>query len=72
MLRSLCFSNTENHRKFIVNNIYANVYILEKRLVHYSDVHMTPEYKKKLLDSLLLEIKKEILDRWKQVTLAKI
>ena len=45
-IRSLCFENTENHRKFISNNIFANLYILEKRLMTYSDIQMTSEYRK--------------------------
>ncbi len=65
-IKSLCFENTENHRKFIVNNIFANLYILEKRLMTYSDIQMTSEYRNRLLEALLLEIKKEIMNRWKK------
>ena len=65
-IRSLCFENPENHRKFILNNIYANLYILEKRLISYSDIQMSEEYRKRLLDGLLSEIRKDILNRWKK------
>lgn len=71
-IRSLCFENTENHRKFITNNIFYNLYILEKRLINYDDIQMTPEYRKRLLESILLEIKKEIMNRWKKEMEEKI
>ena len=71
-IRSLCFENTENHRKFISNNIFANLYILEKRLINYSDIQTTPEYRKRLLEALLSEIKKETIDKWKHQLEEKI
>jgi hypothetical protein len=67
MIRSLCFKNPTNHKKFITNNIYAHIYQLIKRAEN--NIPNTLElisYKKRLLDDLLIEIKKEILEKWRK------
>jgi len=67
MIRSLCFKNPENHRKFILNNIYAQLYLLEKRGIEFKpseiDIHT---YRKRLLDALLVDLRKKILEKYKE------
>ena len=66
-IRSLCFENIENHRKFILNNIIYNLYLTEKRSEDYllSTIPIST-YRIKFLDSLLSDLRKKIIDRWKE------
>lgn len=67
MIRSLCFKNPENHRKFILNNIYAHIYQLVKRAEnHIPNSVEIMKYKMALLNDLLIKIREEIPKRWKK------
>jgi len=60
-IKSLCFENIENHRNFIVNNIFSQLFWLEKEGIRYKPDFMTiDKYKEKLLEGLLLDINKKI------------
>ena len=64
-IKSLCFKNPENHKKFIINNIYAHIYQLIKRAGDRIPNHIEKiKYQKALLDDLLIKAKKETLKRW--------
>jgi len=65
-IKSLCFSNVENHRNFILNNIFYHLYWLEKKSIEYKPTHMEiGMYRMNLLNALILDIKKKILEIWK-------
>jgi len=66
-IRSLCFKNPENHKKFIMNNIYAHIYQLIKRAEDLipSGVEKI-KYQEALLNHLLIEIRKEIPKKWEE------
>ena len=66
-IRSLCFENIENHKRFILNNIIYNLYLTEKRCEDYllSTVPISV-YRIKFLDSLLNDLRKKIMERWKE------
>ena len=67
MIRSLCFKNPENHRKFILNNIYAHIYQLVKRAEDHIPSHIEIlRYQMELLNDLLINIRKEIPMKWKE------
>ena len=67
MIRSLCFKNPENHRKFIFNNIYAHIYQLVKRAEYHIPSHVEIfKYQMALLNDLLIKIRKDIPGRWKE------
>ncbi len=59
-IRSLCFKNPENHKQFIINNIYAHIYQLIKR-AEYNNALSTNipkrKYQEEYLDYLLREIR---------------
>ncbi len=65
--KSLCFENIENHRKFILNNLLYNIYILEKRSEGCipSSIQIGT-YRLRLLDAILVELRKEIIEIWKK------
>jgi len=65
-IKSLCFSSPENHKNFILNNIYAHIYQLTKRAEeHIPDIEIF-RYKMALLNRLLMEIRKKIPERWQE------
>ena len=68
-IRSLCFKNPENHQKFIMNNIYAHIYQLLKR-VEYNNAlsnHIPKiKYQEALLTDLLIKIRTKIPEMWKK------
>ena len=66
-IKSLCFNNIENHRNFILNNILSHLYWLEKRSEDYL-LNTVPisTYRIKFLDSILNDLRKKIMDRWKE------
>jgi len=73
MIRSLCFKNPENHKKFILNNIYAHIYQLVKRASNLINGIEKIKYQKALLNSLSIEINKEVLKKFKEeIKLASI
>jgi len=63
-IKSLCFSNIENHRNFILNNIYCELYWLEQVGIEYKpsemDIHT---YRLKLLEGILTDLRKKILKK---------
>jgi len=66
MIRSLYFENIENHKNFILNNIIYNLYWLEKKSENYiPQVLEIGTFRMRLLDSLLSDIRKKVMDRWK-------
>ena len=66
MIRSLCFKNPENHKKFILNNIYAHIYQLVQRAGEYIPEVEKLRYQMALLNHLLIEIRKEIPKKWEE------
>lgn len=67
MIRSLCFKNPENHRKFIMNNIYAHIYQLTKRAEEHIPSHIELiKYQMALLNDLLIKIREEIPKKFKE------
>jgi len=73
MIRSLCFKNPENYKKFILNNIYAHIYQLVKRAEEHIPNHIEKiNYQKALLNDLLIKIREEIPKRWKEKIKLKI
>ncbi len=66
-IRSLCFKNPENHKKFILNNIHAHIYQLIKRAGDLIPSGLEKiKYQEALLNHLLVEIRKEIPKKWKE------
>ena len=60
--KSLCFENVENHRNFIVNNIFSQLYWLEQKGGEFKPGWMDQEtYKIKLLEGILTDLRKKIL-----------
>jgi len=63
-IKSLCFNNIENHRNFILNNIFCELYWLEKEGIEFKpetmDIHT---FREKLLDALFIDLKKKIIKR---------
>jgi len=56
-IKSLCFSNIENHRNFILNNILYHLYWLEKQLENYRPSFMDSKmYRRKLLNALINDL----------------
>ena len=67
MIRSLCFKNPENHKKFILNNIYAHIYQLVRRAEDHIPNHVEIfKYQMALLNDLLIKIREELPKRWKE------
>ncbi len=65
--KSLCFESPENHKKFILNNIYANIHHLVKRAEdHIPNGVEVFRYQMALLNDLLIKIRKEIPEMWKE------
>jgi len=65
MIRSLCFKNPENHKKFILNNIYAHIYQLLQRAGDLIPSGIEKiKYQEALLSDLLINIRKEIPKKW--------
>ena len=68
-IRSLCFKNPENHKQFIINNIYAHIYQLIKR-AEYNNALSTNipkrQYQEALLNDLLTKIRIEIQKKFKE------
>jgi len=66
-IKSLCFSNIENHRNFILNNILSELYWLEQEGMKYKpsemDIHT---YRLKLLDGILIDLRKKVLTKLKE------
>jgi len=60
-IRSLCFDNPEALRKLITELTKANLFILSERLMNYSEIKMTFEYKRRLLESILLKVKEDVI-----------
>ncbi len=74
-IRSLCFKNPENHKKFILNNIHAHIYQLVKRAENNNALSTNipiRKYQEALLDDFLIkariEIKKKFEEEAKQKT----
>jgi len=66
-IKSLCFKNTENYKKFIFNNIYSYIYWLEKKGIEYKPKEMNiSTFRMALLNDLLVKIRNEIPKRWKE------
>ena len=66
-IKSLCFSSTDQHRKFILNNLFSHLYLLEKRSEDYMPQTIEIEvYRKRLLDAVLFDLRKKIIERWKK------
>jgi len=66
-IKSLCFKNPENHKKFILNNIYAHIYQLVKRADNCIPNHIEiRKYQMELLNDLLMKIREEIPKKWKE------
>ena len=66
MIRSLFFENIENHRNFIVNNIFYQLYWLEQEGKKYKPEWMPiDEYRRKLMEGVLIDIRKKILNKVK-------
>ena len=66
-IRSLCFKNPENHKKFIFNNIHAHIYQLVKRAEEHIPNHVEVlKYQMALLNDLLIKIREEIPRKWKE------
>lgn len=68
-IRSLCFKNPENHKQFIINNIYAHIYQLIKRAEYNNalSIHIpTMQYQEALLTDLLIKIRAEMQKKFKE------
>jgi len=68
-IRSLCFKNPENHKKFILNNIYAHIYQLLQRAEYQNALSINipkRKYQIALLDDLLTKTRKEMLTRFEE------
>ncbi|KKL06130.1 hypothetical protein LCGC14_2599120, partial [marine sediment metagenome] len=68
-IRSLCFKNPENHKQFIINNIYAHIYQLIKRAEYNNALsnHIpTRQYQEALLIDLLTKIRVEIKKKFQE------
>ena len=72
MIRSLCFDSIETHRKFILNNLYYNLYLLEKISEEFRpkqmDIHT---YRMKLLDAVFIDLRKRIIEKVRQTITIK-
>ena len=64
-IRSLCFKNPENHKQFILNNIYAHIYQLLKRAADVIPEVQKSRYQNALLDDFLMKARKEIKNKFK-------
>ncbi len=68
-IRSLCFKNPENHKKFILNNIHAHIYQLIKR-AEYNNALSTHipkrEYQEALLNDFLIKARIEIKKKFEE------
>ncbi len=74
-IRSLCFKNPENHKQFILNNIYAHIYQLLKRAEYQNALsnHIPKrQYQEALLTDLLIKIRPEIQKRFKEEQAIKL
>jgi hypothetical protein len=70
MIRSLYFENIENHRNFIFNNIFYQIYWLEKQAGHFRPSYMPiGEYRLKLMDAILTDLRKKLLSKLKEKSL---
>ena len=71
--KSLCFENIENHRNFIVNNIFSQLYWLEQEGEKYKpsfmDIHT---YRTKLLEGILTDIRQKIIKKVREKYTIKI
>jgi len=73
MIKSLCFKNPQNHRKFILNNIHAHIYQLVKRAENHIPNHIgIIKYKMALLNDLLITVREEIPKKWKEEAIQKV
>ena len=67
MIRSLYFENVENHRNFIFNNIFYEIYWLEKQAGDFRPSWMPiGEYRLKLMDAILTDLRKKLLAKVKE------
>ena len=66
-LKSLCFENIENHRNFILNNLFYHLYWLEKQAAQFKPEWMPiGEYRLKLMDAVLSDVRKKLLAKVKE------
>ena len=68
-IRSLCFKNPENHKKFIMNNIHAHIYQLLQRAEYQNVLSISIpkiKYQEALLSDLLIKIRTKIPLMWKE------
>ena len=67
MIRPLYFENVENHRNFIFNNIFYEIYWLEKQAGDFRPSWMPiGEYRLKLMDAILTDLRKKLLAKVKE------
>ena len=66
-IKSLCFSNIENHRNFILNNLLYQIYWLEKQGENFKptwmDIHT---YRMKLFEAVLFDLRTKLLKKVKE------
>ena len=68
-IRSLCFKNPENHKQFIINNIYAHIYQLIQRAEYNNALSSSipkRRYQEALLDDLLTKTRAEMQKKFKE------
>jgi len=65
-IKSLCFENVENHKNFILNNMFYHLYWIEKKAADFRpsgmDIHT---FRKELMNRLMTDLRNKLIEKLK-------